>query len=258
MIDSSALLHASDRLEKGGPRVHWKDDVPFTKYLQDIFPISTHPLLSYSDTYETGVIKSHLKAKKLQKRLRVTFRATHDIRDHLRLCREENVLEIYHHAGFLKEQLRLTRLTDDQSSSKALLPRQLVLEILESLQGILFPLSDPKSKHLLRYLVRTNGFDPETLQFEFAAIRRTEEENVRFFYLADRLSELYNELQNPQPRGWLEKQMERKSGGRYMMMATLVGVIFAVLLGIASLAMSSCQAWIAYQAWQHPVAPVVQ
>jgi len=40
-----------------------------------------------------------------------------------------------------------------------------------------------------------------------------------------------------------------------MIMATLVGVIFAVVLGMASLAVSSYQTWIAYQAWQHPVAP---
>lgn len=49
--------------------------------------------------------------------------------------------------------------------------------------------------------------------------------------------------------------MERKSGARYMMMATLIGVVFAVLLGMVSLAVSSYQTWIAYQAWQHPIAP---
>jgi len=39
-----------------------------------------------------------------------------------------------------------------------------------------------------------------------------------------------------------------------MMLATLIGVVFAVLLGMVSLAVSSYQTWIAYQAWQHPVA----
>ncbi|KAI1775446.1 hypothetical protein F4818DRAFT_50245 [Hypoxylon cercidicola] len=253
MVDCSALHHYSDRLEKGGSRIHWKDDIPFAKYLQDVFPTGTHPFLSYPDSYETGAIKSELKATKLQKRLGVTFRATHDIRNHLRLYRKENVLEIYHHAGFLKEQLRLTH-SPATSTEVGALPRQLVLEVLESLQGILFPLSDQKSKRLLQRLVYTNGFDPEILQFEFASIRRAEEENIRFVYLADRLSELYNESQNPQPRGWLQKRMERWSGSRYMMLATLVGVIFAVLLGIASLIVSSFQTWIAYQAWQHPVA----
>ncbi|KAI1763324.1 hypothetical protein GGR53DRAFT_372554 [Hypoxylon sp. FL1150] len=254
MVDCSALHYSSDRLEKGGSRIHWKDDVPFAKYLQDVFPIGSHPFLSYPDSYETGAIKSELKATKLQKRLEVTFRATNDIRNHLRLYRKENVLEIYHHAAFLKEQLRLTRSIDEKSPlSNNVLPGQLVLEVLESLQGILFPLSDRKSKRLLRRLVCTNGFDPEIMHFEFTSIRRAEEENIRFVYLADRLSELYNASQNPQPRGWLQRRMERRSGARYMMMATLVGVIFAVLLGIGSLAVSSYQTWIAYQAWQHPV-----
>jgi biotin transporter BioY len=78
---------------------------------------------------------------------------------------------------------------------------------------------------------------------------------VAYVYLADRLAELHDELKNPRPRGWLERQMERKSGARYMMMATLIGVIFAVILGMASLAVSSYQTWIAYQAWQHPIVP---
>ena len=82
------------------------------------------------------------------------------------------------------------------------------------------------------------------------------EENVAYFFLADRLSDLYNEMQNPQPRGWLGRFVERRSGARYMMIATLVGVIFAVFLGMLSLAVSSYQTWIAYQAWQHPVLPV--
>lgn len=261
MVDCSALHHSSDRLEKGGSRIHWKDDIPFSKYLQDIFSTGTHPFLSYPDSYETGAIKSDLKATKLQKRLGVTFRETHDLRNHLRLYRKENVLEIYHHAAFLKEQLRLTR-ADDKSSpassaATGVLPRQLVLEVLESLQGILFPLSDRKSKRLLQRLVCTNGFDPEITRFEFASIRRAEEENIPFVYLADRLSELHNESQNPQPRSWLQRRMERWSGARYMMMATLIGVIFAVLLGIGSLILSSYQTWIAYQAWQHPVAQPV-
>jgi hypothetical protein len=45
----------------------------------------------------------------------------------------------------------------------------------------------------------------------------------------------------------VEKWFERKSGARYVMMATLIGALFAVLLGMASLGVSSYQAWIVYQ-----------
>jgi len=64
---------------------------------------------------------------------------------------------------------------------------------------------------------------------------------------------LYDELENPKARGWIETWAERKSGARYVMMATLIGVAIAVLLGVASLAVSNYQAWVAYQQWQHPV-----
>jgi hypothetical protein len=57
---------------------------------------------------------------------------------------------------------------------------------------------------------------------------------------------------NPTPKGF-EKWFERKSGARYVMMATIAGVILAILLGIASLALGAYQAWIGYQQWQHPL-----
>ena len=37
------------------------------------------------------------------------------------------------------------------------------------------------------------------------------------------------------------------------MMATLAGVLFALILGMAGLAVSGYQAWVGYQQWQHPV-----
>ncbi|KAH7141928.1 hypothetical protein EDB81DRAFT_899350 [Dactylonectria macrodidyma] len=241
MIGCSALHHSSDRLEKGGYRIHWKNDVAFSKSLEDLFPTGSHPLFSYPDNDSLADAKSELRATKLKKHLGITFRATHDIQSHLRLYRKGGVLEIFHYAAFLKEQLRQTRGPGDWSSPAAsikagALPRQLVLEVLDSLQSILFPLSDPKSKRLLQSLICTCGFDPELLRFEFSSICRVDEENATYMYLADRLSELYDELQDPRPRGWLQRQAERKSGARYIMMATLIGVLFAVLLGIASLA----------------------
>jgi len=54
----------------------------------------------------------------------------------------------------------------------------------------------------------------------------------------------------------MEKWFERKSGARYVMMATIAGVFLAIFLGMASLAVGGYQAWIGYQQWQHPVTPV--
>ncbi|KAK2699428.1 hypothetical protein QWA68_002019 [Fusarium oxysporum] len=260
MVDPSALHHSSDRLEKGTYRIHWKEDVPFSKYIQDSFPLGNHSILSYDNSESFADVKKELKAVNLKKRLGITIRATSDIRNHLHFDRKNNYLEVYHYTSFLKEQLRVTRDVGDCSSpssslKRGVLPRQLVLEVLDSLQGTLFPLSDQRSKKLLRSLISKCSFDPDILNFEVSSVRRVGEESVPYVYLVDRLADLYNELQTPRPRGWLQQSMQRKSGARHVMMATLIGVIFAVLLGIASLAVSSYQTWIAYQAWKHPVQP---
>jgi hypothetical protein len=120
------------------------------------------------------------------------------------------------------------------------------------MQKVLFPLDDPKSRILLGSLTSTSGFDPDCLRFESSSIRTAEEKDIAYYYFGARLSELYNEMENPTPRG-IEKWFERKSGARYVMMATLVGVIIALLLGFMSLAVSVYQAWVGYQQWQHPV-----
>jgi len=117
----------------------------------------------------------------------------------------------------------------------------------------MFPHSDPKSRAILRSLVSRSNFDPDCLRFESNSIRNPDEEDIAYHYFGSRLADLYEELQNPTPRGLIEKWLERKSGARYLMLATLVGVVIAVLLGILSLAVSTYQAYITYQAWQHPV-----
>ncbi|KAM5354134.1 hypothetical protein ACJ41O_000784 [Fusarium nematophilum] len=213
MIDPSALHHSSDRLEKGTFRVHWQSDMPFSKYVQDLFPPGNHNILSYNNSELFADVKRELRAVNLKKRLGITMRATSDIRNHLQLDRRNNVLEVYHYASFLKEQLR----------------------------------------KLLRSLVSKCAFDPDLLNFQVSSVRRVGEESVPYVYLADRLADLYNELQSPRPRGWFQQSMQRKSSARHVMIATLIGVVFAILLGMASLAVSSYQAWIAYQAWKYPV-----
>jgi hypothetical protein len=109
---------------------------------------------------------------------------------------------------------------------------------------------------LLESLISTSSFDSDCLNFEFVSIRNSDEKDITYNYLGTRLAVLYQELEDPTPRGWMEKWFERKKGGRYIMMATLIGVVIAVVLGMAGLSLGAYQAWLTYQQWQHPVSPV--
>jgi hypothetical protein len=111
MINCSALHHSSDRLEKGTCRLDWKQDVAFTKYLQDLFPTCDDPIFSRPGNDAFAERKFQLRATNICNHLGVALCRTSDIRDHLRLNRkqDQDTLEIYHHTAFLKEQLKLTK-----------------------------------------------------------------------------------------------------------------------------------------------------
>jgi len=125
-------------------------------------------------------------------------------------------------------------------------------------QKVLFPLNDAKSRSLLQSLVSTSFLDPDCLRFESASIRDADEKDISYHYFGPRLADLYEELEHPKPHSVIEKWLERRSGARYVMLATLTGVLIAVLLGIAALAVSGYQAWVGYQAWKHPVPPTLK
>lgn len=121
------------------------------------------------------------------------------------------------------------------------------------MQKVLFPISDPKCYALLQSLTTKYSFDPDCLRFESSSIRNDDERDISYHYFGSRLAELYEELKTPAPHNSLEKWLERRSAPRYVMLATLLGVIIAILLGMLALAVSVAQVYISYQAWKHPV-----
>lgn len=258
MDNCSAPDHSLSLLEHGTCQVPWRGDISLDDYIENILPLTDHPGLNDTETKMYMDIKPSLMARKLKKRIGMKIRPTNDLRSHLKIDRRTNTLEVFHHVAFLKEHLRLTKdhprnLTVEKSLSLGALPRQLVLECLDTVQKILFPLSDAKSRSLLQSLTTRLSFDPDCLRFESASIRNPDEKDIKYYYFGARLADLYDELEHPRPRGWLQKCVERRSGARYSMMATLAGVLFALVLGMAGLAINGYQTWIGYQQWQHPV-----
>lgn len=238
----------------------WKEEAGLEQFISEEFPVTDYPSLNDPDSKTAFTIKSGLKARNLKKQLGFTFHPTDDLRNHLKLDIKTGVVQIFHHTSFLKEHLRASIDIPPNTSmadhlSRGLLPRQLVLEILDTIQKILFPLNEDKSQAFLQSLTSASkgGFDPDCLRFESTDIRHKEEKDIAYYYFGSRLMELHEELENPRPRGLLEKWVERRSGARYVMLATLTGVFIAVVLGFAGLAVASYQTWIAYQQWKHPV-----
>ncbi|KAL9130278.1 MAG: hypothetical protein Q9217_001489 [Psora testacea] len=258
MINCSAQQQNRELIEQGTFGLPWRDDISLSQFILHVFPLKSELGLEIGDMNPPLTLKDSLRATNLKKSLGLKFRGTDDLRMHLILDRNEYVIYIYHHTAFLKENLRLTKdkptdISISETLKSGALPRQLVLETLDSIQKVLFPLTDTKSKSLLRSLVRRSSFDPDCLSFESTSIRNDYERDISYTYLDSRLLDLYAELENPTPQGWLEKWFERKSGARYVMMATLIGVIAAVALGIIGVAIGAFQAWVAYQQWKHPI-----
>jgi hypothetical protein len=132
------------------------------------------------------------------------------------------------------------------------IPRQLALEVLDSLNAVLFP-PMTKSHAILRGLVSKGVFDKEMLHLETGGLRHSHEAEGEYRYLASKLRDLYDEVENPAPRSRFERWFERRIAQRYFMMATLGGLIAAIILGILGLAVGMFQAWVAYQQWKFPV-----
>ncbi|KAF2425286.1 hypothetical protein EJ08DRAFT_594661 [Tothia fuscella] len=246
MVSCVAETQTPHLLESGSYQTPWRQDVPFDNFFAELFPKTDH--LSLNDPDLRGPITAALKATKLKKHAGLRFCGTDDLRNHLRLHRDTGIIEIFHHTAFLKEHLRLTRshspdLSDANTLRLGALPRQLALEVLDSIQKVIFPLTDAKSKATLLSLTnpRTSAFDPDCLRFESSSIREPSEKNISYYYFGARLMDLYAELEDPKPRGKLKIWLQRRSGARHVMLATLVGVLIAVLLGFLGLAVTIYQ-----------------
>jgi hypothetical protein len=223
----------------------WPEVDTLSATMHELFVSRIHPSLQSSDS-QSSVIRQNLTATNLKRIAALRIEGTDNLRDHLDLNTTTGVVQIFHHTSFLKEHLLATK----HEPYLPPIPRLLALETLCSLQ-LLFP-SEPSSQALLRNFVSKQGFDPDCLRFGTAPfeLRGEKEWAMRFPTWGSRLMHLYDEIENPKPRGRIEAWLERKSKSRHIMMATMVGVLTAVLLGLFGLCLSIFQTWIAWQQWK--------
>ncbi|KAK6499111.1 hypothetical protein TWF481_011682 [Arthrobotrys musiformis] len=170
---------------------------------------------------------------------------------HLTLDKNDRVVYVFHHCGFLKENLRVSmdqgsELPAEEYLKRGCIPRQLALEALDTIQGILFPLADAQSKDLISSLVSTSYWDTECEQIPSSSYLTSSEAdlNIKYHYFGTRLKDLYDEVSDPRPKTYMGKWLDRKKSARHVMMATLTGVVIAIVLGMLTLGVSGYQAWL--------------
>ncbi|KAK3349878.1 hypothetical protein B0T25DRAFT_250662 [Lasiosphaeria hispida] len=262
--DTDFLMGSGDeRGQRLLPPVSWLPDKSLLTAVSDAFPTQIHPSLQDGDTY-AGVIRSNLTAVNLMRVAGLKIEATANLHDHLKLNQANGTVQVFHGVRFLRENLLSTRQavwtskqfrpTGPETNLSPCLPRLLALETLYTHQ-LLFP-QEEKSQALLRNLVSKHGFDRDCLTFGIAPFEQPvpvgeeKKQAQRFLVWGSRLMDLYDEIENPKPRSTFDTWIERRSKSRHVMLATVAGVMTAVVLGLLSLCVSIFQAWIAWQDWE--------
>jgi hypothetical protein len=251
MVNCATSPYSSELLETGYVPTSWRDRVSISDFFKESFLQNFDGLVdNENETLKITGVLPKLSAPLLRKRAGLQFKPTCDLRDHLRLNSKEGIVHVFHLTAVLKEHLMAGEGTDAGGWT---IPRPLALETLDTIHEVLFP-PDEAAQEMLRSLVSHNGFDSDCQHFERARFQgRDDDEERSYQYWGRRLALLYAELEHPTPRGWLQTWLERRSGARYVLLATLIGAIVAVILGILSLGVAGLQAWIAWQQWKHTV-----
>jgi hypothetical protein len=239
MMDFGIMHGGGNNCDRNTPLIPWRDRLSAKLFLAEAFPEAR-------DSAEVRNAAVDLTASQLKKHGKLQLKATNDIRSHLVLDHEERTVWIFHHTTMLRESLKC----GEGDEEACMLPRKLILEVLDTLHLVLFP-PNPASYKLLDQLVRRHGFDSGLLAYASASYRTSVDSESSYSYFGGRLLALHNEMQSPRPHGWLQERLGRKRD-TYMLMATMIGVFIAVLIGLLSLAVSCFQAWVGYQQWKHP------
>ncbi|KAK4224826.1 hypothetical protein QBC38DRAFT_532067 [Podospora fimiseda] len=224
------------------------------------FQVRQHPCLK-AGTEEGERIREMVSGDKLVGIAGLRIKGTDELQNHLRLDDEKGEVLVFGWTTVLSTGLLATlpeggcfpdlgELVIEEMGifrrDGECIPRALALETMQTI-SLLFPPSNRAAQKLLRSLVDRKVLpDPNILRFGTTSYILSKAERDRALQLpiwGSRLLDLYDEVENPRPRGRVESWLERRSKSRHVMMATIVGIGAAVVLGVLGLGVAIFQTW---------------
>ncbi|KAL3443966.1 hypothetical protein BJX65DRAFT_320303 [Aspergillus insuetus] len=260
MLDCSVRDKYSPNYEVSGySHARWEAREPFASYVERAVPRHTP---DQGSGFDPNRHRNALKAWKLKKRCRLQFLPTDNIMEHLLYDPKTQIVQVFHHTGYLKSHLRRSQ---DQAFDQevlgslklGMLPPQLLLETLHTIQFILFPISSDKggkSTRMLKALMRKHGFDPNA-RVDEGLIRKDVPPKFKYEYWAHRLKILYHLAKSPPPRNWVVSWIERHTSERNALTVAIVGLFLSAFFGLLTCLIGGAQLYIAIVAWKDPREP---
>ena len=108
------------------------------------------------------------------------------------------------------------------------LPPQLLLEVLDSIQYLLFP-NDPRSYKSLEKFINKYDFDPKAMYYEDHI--RALPESLEYKYLGDRLATLLRIRNDPPAANGIIAWVARHTSERNALILAILGLFLTALFG---------------------------
>jgi hypothetical protein len=271
------LMLEADRTGSGNG---WRSSECFVDFASRYIPKASAMSVAVMGALED---RKAMKAWKLKARFNLSFRGTDDLARHLLLDPlhpDGPTLYLFHHAAFLKSQLKRLRRQNLQGeeniltclktqvavparpSSPILIPQltmisgcfppRLLAETLHSIQTILFHFDDDRSSHILERLITKEGFDEHCSQAD-GYNTLSDAHQLEYRYWGERFAALYRFTHERPPRNKLERWMKWQSAESNAFVVAVAALVISILVGILGLGLASVQTWIAWEAWKTPV-----
>lgn len=118
MVNCQLRNRSLGYVEYGATFHGWPEETTFSEFMESCFPPPVLLAPTISDQFESGeiLVKTNLTASRVMKKAKLRFEATDDLRNHLVIDRKRRIVQVFHHAAFLKENLRCTRGQDGNAT----------------------------------------------------------------------------------------------------------------------------------------------